>query len=130
MHNFKELKIWQRSIDMAEDIYNLLVDYPDFEKFGLTSQMRRSAVSIPSNIAEGSGRDSNKDFRRFLAISLSSAFELETQLILSNNIGFISESAYKEISAKLQELQKMIYGFRKSLSNTIKIKNLILSVFY
>ena len=130
MHNFKELKIWQRAIELTEDVYKLLVKYPDYEKYGLTSQIRRSVVSVPSNIAEGSGRASNRDFRRFLAISLSSAFELETQLILSNKFEFISEKEFKNISAKLQELQKMIFGFRKSLGNTTNIKNLIISYFY
>lgn len=130
MHNFKELKIWQKSIKLAGEVYNLLVEYPEFEKYGLISQMRRSVVSIPSNIAEGSGRGSNKDFRRFLAISLSSAFELETQLILSYNFGFISETTFKSFSEKLQELQKMIFGFRKSLSKTTRIKNIVLSIFY
>ena len=130
MHNFKELKIWQRAIELTEDVYKLLVKYPDYEKYGLTSQIRRSVVSVPSNIAEGSGRASNRDFRRFLAISLSSAFELETQLILSNKFEFISEKEFKNLSAKLQELQKMIFGFRKSLSNTTNIKNLIISYFY
>ena len=130
MHNFKELKIWQKSIKLAGEVYTLLVEYPEFEKYGLISQMRRSVVSIPSNIAEGSGRGSNKDFRRFLAISLSSAFELETQLILSHNFGFISETIFKSFSEKLQELQKMIFGFRKSLSKTTRIKNIVLSIFY
>ena len=130
MHNFKELKIWQKAIELTEDVYKLLVNYPDYEKYGLTSQIRRSVVSVPSNIAEGSGRASNRDFRKFLAISLSSAFELETQLILSNKFEFISEKEFKNLSAKLQELQKMIFGFRKSLSNTTNIKNLIISYFY
>lgn len=130
MHNFKELKIWQKAIELTEGVYKLLVKYPDYEKYGLTNQIRRSVVSVPSNIAEGSGRASNRDFRRFLAISLSSAFELETQLILSNKFEFISEKEFKNLSAKLQELQKMIFGFRKSLSNTTKIKSLIISYFY
>ena len=130
MHNFKELKIWQKAIKLAEETYLLLVEYPEFEKYGLTNQIRRSVTSIPSNIAEGSGRDSNRDFRRFLAISLGSSFELETQMILSKNFGFISDKKFNEFSEKLHELQKMIYGFRKSLSPTRKIKNLMLSLFY
>ena len=130
MHNFKELKIWQKAIDLAEDTYKLLADYPEFEKYGLISQMRRSVTSIPSNIAEGSGRGTSRDFRRFLAISLGSAFELETQLILSERFGFISKTSLEEFSVKLHELQKMIYGFRKSLKKTIQIKNMILSFLY
>ncbi|NOX86719.1 MAG: four helix bundle protein, partial [Chlorobi bacterium] len=96
MHNFKELKIWQKANKLAEDTYKILLEYPEFEKCGLTSQIRRSVTSIPSNIAEGSGRDSNRDFRRFLAISLGSSFELETQLILSNSFGFISEKKFND----------------------------------
>ena len=130
MHNFKELKIWQKSMNLATGIYELLIEYPDFEKYGLTSQLRRSVVSIPSNIAEGSGRESNKDFRRFLGIALSSAFELETQLILSNRFGFISEKKFEDHSVKLQEVQKMIFGFRRSLNNTTRLKNLLISIFY
>lgn len=130
MHNFKELKIWQKSIDFTKDLYDLLADYPDFEKFGLTNQMRRSVVSIPSNIAEGSGRDSNKEFRRFLAISLSSAYELETQIILSYKLGFITDKRFNEFSKSLQEIQRMIFGFRKSLSKITSVKSIIISFIY
>ena len=130
MHNFKELKIWKKSIKLTENIYSLLVEYPDFEKYGLTNQMRRSAVSIPSNIAEGSGRESNKDFKRFLAISLSSSYELETQLILSFELGFISEKDFNNVSGELKEIQKMIYGFRKTLNNSKIIEKTIISNSY
>ncbi|NOX86044.1 MAG: four helix bundle protein, partial [Chlorobi bacterium] len=87
-------------------------------------------TSIPSNIAEGPGRDSNRDFRRFPAISLGSSFEFETQLILSNSFGFISEKKFNDYTERLHELQKMIYGFRKSLSPTSKIRNLMLSLLF
>lgn len=117
-------------MNLATSIYELLLEYPDFEKYGLINQIRRSAVSIPSNIAEGSGRESNKDFRRFLGIALSSAFELETQLLLSNRFGFISEKKFEKHSVKLQEVQKMIYGFRRSLNKTTRLKNLLISIFY
>jgi four helix bundle protein len=130
MHNFKELKIWQKSMDLAASIYKMLSEYPDFEKYGLISQVRRCSVSIPSNIAEGSGRDSTKDFSRFLGIALSSAFELETQLILSNKLGFISDEKFEKYSAETRELQKMIFGFKKSLKETTKTKNIFLSIFY
>ena len=94
MHNFKELLIWQDSIDIVEDIYRVVGSFPKNEQYGLVSQMNRCSVSIPSNIAEGSGRGSNKDFSRFLSISLSSAFELETQLIIANRIGFINTDIF------------------------------------
>jgi len=115
MHNFKELKIWQKSIELATDIYSLLVDFPLSEKYGLISQIRRSSVSIPSNIAEGSAKESNRDFKRFLSISLGSAFELETQMILSFKLGIVPESTFDAFSIRIAELQKMIFGFMKSI---------------
>jgi len=96
-------------------IYQLTGEFPNSEHFGLISQMRRSAISIPSNIAEGSGKSSNKDFIRFLEISHSSSFELETQLILSNDLGFITESELKDVLVILEEIQKMIFGFIQKL---------------
>ena len=86
MHQYKELKLWQKSIDMVTRIYALTRDFPQNEKFGLVSQINRSAVSIPSNIAEGAGRNSDKEFVYFLAIAHGSSFELETQLIISRNL--------------------------------------------
>ena len=85
MHNFKDLRVWQKSIQLTTDIYKLLASFPTDEKFGLISQLKRSAVSVPSNIAEGAGRNSNKEFNHFLSISLGSLFELKTQLIISKN---------------------------------------------
>jgi len=82
MHNFKDLKVWQKSMDLAIDIYKATSLFPRDEKFGLVSQIKRCSVSIPSNIAEGSGRGSDKEFNHFLNISQGSAFELETQLII------------------------------------------------
>lgn len=129
MHNFKELKIWQKSRSLTKDIYLVTKNFPEDERFGLTSQMRRCAISIPSNIAEGSGRESNKEFRRFLNISISSAFELETQLILAFDLEFIIETDYIRISKDIEEIQKMIFGFRKSLSKLNKTLNIFLSFF-
>ncbi|MBF9255225.1 four helix bundle protein [Pontibacter sp. 172403-2] len=90
MHNFKELKIWQRSMELAKLVYKTTAQFPANEKYGLTSQINRSAVSIPSNIAEGAGRNSSKEFSQFLSIALGSAFELETQLYLAESFGFIT----------------------------------------
>ena len=83
-HNFKELLVWKKSIDLVKSVYQLTSSLPTEEKFGLISQMNRSSVSIPSNIAEGSGRTSSKEFLYFLNIAISSSYELETQLIISN----------------------------------------------
>ena len=115
MHNFRNLKIWQKSRIIVKEVFLLTRDFPSEEKFGLVSQIMRSAYSIPSNIAEGSGRDTSKDFARFLDISLGSAFELETQLILAADISYITESQLKDILNLLQEVQKMIYSFKTTL---------------
>lgn len=98
-------------MNLVTSIYQLTGDYPDNEKFGLISQMRRSAVSIPSNIAEGAGRNSNKEFAQFLSISLGSAFELETQLILSQRLGFINNT--NEILEELDEICKMLNSLKQ-----------------
>jgi four helix bundle protein len=100
---------------IVEEIYNESKDFPKNEQFGLISQINRCSVSIPSNIAEGSGRESNKDFRRFLSISLSSAFELETQLIIARRIGFIKNDNFERIITKLTKVQKMIFVFRNKI---------------
>jgi four helix bundle protein len=111
-HNFRELKIWQEAMKIVKSVYSLTSNLPSEEKFGLISQINRCSISIPSNIAEGSGRTSNKEFIHFLNISISSSFELETQLILANDL-FNTDS--EEIIEKINELQKMIVGFKKSL---------------
>ena len=115
-HNFKELKVWQKSRVFVKNLFLLTNQYPKDERFELVSQMRRAAISIPSNIAEGSGRNSNKDFRRFLNIAISSAYELETQIIISLDLGYILEEEFNNRSNDIHEIQKMIIGFRKSLS--------------
>ncbi len=114
-HNFKELKVWQKSRMLVKEVYILLRAFPDEEKFGLISQMKRAAVSIPSNIAEGTGRGSNKDFNRFLYMSLGSSYELETQFILSQDLEFIQHEKVNEIINNINEVQKMIHGLMQSL---------------
>ena len=91
MHNFRKLTIWKDSMNLTLDVYHLTQHFPKEEKFNLTSQIRRSAVSVPSNIAEGAGRNTNKDFNNFLGIATGSCYELETQLILSKRLGFLTE---------------------------------------
>lgn len=114
LHNFKELKVWQLSIDFVTKIYEKSATFPQYEIYGLTSQLRRAALSIPSNIAEGSGRG-NKEFVRFLSISIASAFEVETQLIVAKNLNFISVSELEILLNQIQEIQKMIHGLGRSL---------------
>jgi four helix bundle protein len=117
MHDFKELRVWNRSMDMVSQVYKLLSGMPITEQFGLTSQMRRCSVSIASNVAEGSGRFSSKDFQRFLSMAYGSCNELETQLILSNRLGYLEEYMTTPIVNDLNDLRKMIYRLRKSMDN-------------
>lgn len=106
MHNYKELKIWQKSIDLVENVFQLIAYFPNSEKYGLIDQIKRSAISVPSNIAEGAGRSSNKDFRRFLSISKGSLNELNTQLIISNRLRFIDNDMLSKLEDDINELQK------------------------
>ncbi|MFC0877558.1 four helix bundle protein [Saccharicrinis sp. FJH2] len=117
MHNFKELKIWQKSKELVVEIYRLTQNFPSSEQFGIISQIQQAAVSIPSNIAEGSGRNSKKDFIRFLDIAKSSSFELETQIIIATDLGYINNEVSANIIKTINEIQKMIFGFQKSLDS-------------
>jgi len=112
-HNFRELTIWKEGMEIAKMIYLMTKELPTEEKYSLISQMNRCSISIPSNIAEGSGRTSDKEFNHFLNYSLSSSYELETQLILSNDLFGIDVN---ELISKLQNLQKMIGGFKRTLN--------------
>jgi len=116
MHNFRNLEIWKRSISLVTEIYKLTNSFPQQERYGLISQMQRAAVSCPSNIAEGSAKSSEKDFARFLEISLGSLLELETELIVSFNLEYVDSIRFNEIQASLIELQKMINGFKNYLN--------------
>lgn len=115
MHNFKKLKIWTESISLVRDSYKLTRTFPDFEKFGLVSQMNRCAVSIPSNIAEGSSKSTDKHFNKFLEDSLGSAFEWETQLIIAFNENYLSEENFRKLENKIKQIQRMILSFQRSL---------------
>ncbi len=112
MHNFKELKVWQKARILVKDIYLLTKQLPEEEKYGLISQMRRASVSVPSNIAEGTGRSTGKEFMRFLDIAVGSSFELETQLILCLDLDFITENDFNELEVKVQEIQRMIHSLK------------------
>jgi len=114
MHRFKELKVWQKGRELVKDIYKTTHNFPEDELFGITSQMRRSAISIPANIAEGCGRNTGNDLNRFLDIANGSSFELETLVILCLDLDFISQNEFEFFDAKLNEIQRMIYGFKKS----------------
>lgn len=115
MHNFKELKVWQKSIELAVDVYKASSFLPVDERYGLISQMKRCSVSIPSNIAEGAGRGTSAQFKYFLTISQGSAFELETQVIISNRLGLLEDPLTNDLIEKTTEVQKMIYALEKRL---------------
>jgi four helix bundle protein len=116
MRNFKQLKIWQNGFDIAVKSYKLTSNFPKEEKFGITSQITRAAVSIPSNVAEGSSRSSEKDYSRFIEIALGSSFEMETQLLISAAVNFGNDDLRNEILSDLDEEQKMLISFSSKLN--------------
>lgn len=117
MHNFKDLKIWQKAMELTKEVYLISKEFPPEEVFGLTAQLKKAAVSIPSNIAEGAGRSSNKDFNRFLDITNGSINEVETQILLAQSLAFISdETVVEPLCKELDILQKMIFNLQKTLS--------------
>ncbi len=115
MHKVEDLKIWKKSIELAKTIYLLVAHLPPDEKFGLTSQIKRSAVSIPSNIAEGAGRNSQKEFKHFLSIANGSNYELQTQLILLVELNLIKKEKVQPVIESCIEIQKMNYSFQQKL---------------
>lgn len=115
MNNYKELKLWQKSVDLAVAVYGITATFPKEEIYGLTQQIKRSAVSVPSNIAEGSGRNSKKDFSNFLGISYGSSCELETQLIIANRVDFLDEDRLNALRHEITEIQKKNYALKRSL---------------
>ncbi|NCU03333.1 MAG: four helix bundle protein [Chitinophagaceae bacterium] len=116
MKNFKALKIWQKGIDIAVSCYQLTDSFPSAEKFNICSQINRAGVSIPSNIAEGSSRTSEKDYARFIEISLGSCFELETQLLIAQRLQFGNAEKLSSLMTEVSEEEKMLAGFLKTLS--------------
>ena len=115
MHNFRELKIWQRSMDFVVAVYGITANFPRNEQFGLISQLRRSAVSIPSNIAEGAGRATRPQFRQFLEVAMGSVNEVQTQLELAYRIGFIECGTFEQMAEEAKQIYKMILGFHNTL---------------
>ena len=115
MRNFQELTIWQKSHALTLKIYSITKNFPKEEMIGIISQMRRPSSSIPTNISEGCGRNSNPEMKRFLIIASGSSSELEYQLILSKDLKYLSENSYKELKNELIEIRKMIYSFIKNL---------------
>lgn len=119
MHNYLDLKIWQRSRDLVKLTYQLTNAFPKNQQFSLVNQMQRAAVSIPSNIAEGAGRNSDKEFVHFLDIANGSAFELENQVFLSFDLGYLKKEVLDSLVAEIKEIQKMIHKFRNNLTESL-----------
>lgn len=118
MKSFKDLEVWNRGIDLVEDVYSLTAKFPANEQFGLVSQMRRAAVSIPSNIAEGQGRKNAKEFIQFLYIAKGSLAEIETQLIICERLKFVSDGSM--LIEKMKVLRMMLIVLINMLSATTK----------
>ena len=117
MHRYKELKVWQKAIDLAVEVYRITEKLPKDERFGLIGQMNRSAVSIPSNIAEGAGRNTDKGFNNFLGVALGSSFELDTQLVISNKLEYVNDQDFQKTEKELEHLQNMIVKLKISLNS-------------
>ena len=116
MANYKELKVWQKSMDLVVDIYKTINNLPQIEKFALSDQIRRCSVSIPSNIAEGAGRNHTKEFIQFLSISLGSLYELQTQLEIAQRVGYISN--INNLENKTLEIEKMLNALITSIKKS------------
>ena len=117
MHNLEELKVWVKSVDLSTEIYRITKVFPSEEKFGITQQMRRCSVSIASNIAEGAGRSSKKEFANFLSMAMGSCYELSTQLLISKNLGYVDDIVYQSTKTNVDEIKKMIFAFVKRLKS-------------
>lgn len=115
--NFKDLIAWQKAMDLVELVYHLTSHFPAYERFGLTSQLRRSVVSIPSNIAEGQGRNSNGDFGRFLSIAYGSLREVETQLLIAVRLGYVGQSDFQPVQELCDETGRILNGLMNHLRN-------------
>jgi four helix bundle protein len=117
MRPHEKLEVWSRAVDFVIGIYRMTDSFPKEEKFGLTSQVRRAAVSIPANTAEGAGRDSPKEFAHFLSNVQGSASELATELLIAYRLGYLSEKDYLQLNSELDNIGRMIFGLSRHLKN-------------
>jgi four helix bundle protein len=116
MKNFRDLQVWQKAHKFTLEVYEHSAPFPDSERFGLTSQLRRAAASIPANVAEGCGRGSDADLRRFLQIAMGSASETEYHLLLAHDLGFLAEATFNRLTNNIQEVKRMLSAFIAKLS--------------
>lgn len=117
MRDFKELQVWQKAHRFALDVYHHGQGFPAEERFGLTAQLRRAAVSAASNIAEGCGREGDRELARYLSIAAGSASEAEYQILLARDLGYVSQEAHRQLDAQVNEVKKMLNGFIKEASS-------------
>lgn len=115
MKDFRQLKVWEKSHQLTLAIYEATKGFPKEELYGLTSQIRRASMSIPTNIAEGCGRNTDADFARFLQMAMGSASEMEYQLILARDLGFLPQDSYEKLHNEVEEVKRMLTSFLKTL---------------
>ena len=120
MRCFKDLIVWQKSIDLVEEVYRLTRGFPKHELYGLVSQLQRAIVSVAANIAEGNGRDSTKEYIHHLAFSLGSLAEVETLLVISLRLGYVTQNAISKMESKADEVGKMLRSLQKSLRSKLR----------
>jgi four helix bundle protein len=111
VRDFRDLEVWKKSIDLTEKVYIITKGFPDDERYGLTSQLRRAAVSVSSNISEGCGRRTSKDFTGFLHNAFGSIKEIECQLIIANRLGYLKKNIFDDIMKEIDDIGKMLRGF-------------------
>ena len=120
MQDFRELKVWKQAHQLVLDVYRDTKSFPTDERYGLTSQLRRSVVSISSNIAEGTGRGTSKDFARFVDLALGSTNETECQLLLARDLGFVGSDTVDQLLAQLEEVRRMATSLSRTLKQTAR----------
>jgi four helix bundle protein len=123
MRPHQRLEAWRKSIELVTDVYKSSEHFPKEERYGLTGQIRRAAVSIPANIAEGAGRRSQKEFAHFLSNSQGSASELETELIIANRLGYLDEATFAKLMSQIERIGRLITGLARHLSRGSSIAN-------
>ena len=122
INSYKDLIVWQKAVALVTSIYALTKSFPQEEKFGIVSQLNRASVSIPSNIAEGWGRESSKNYLQFLKIARGSVMETETLLVISKNLNYIDDSKYEGISQEIEEVSRILQGLINSIQQKIKLQ--------
>lgn len=123
MRNFRELKVWEKAHTFVLGVYGVTCQFPDNERYGLTSQLRRASASVPSNLAEGCGRNTEKDLAHFCDIAMGSACEAEYQLILAHDLHYIDDHQYQSLEDQLIEVKRMLFGFTAAIRRSAAKKN-------